>query len=112
MAIAQSRDGYIWIGTETVLIRFDGVSFVDRTPPFAADPSAREVYNLLAASDGTLWIATDAQLAYWRNGRATIVSAPGGIGWINQMLEDKEHRIWFAVTCPRKTQPVKTGVLS
>jgi len=31
-AIAQTRDGYLWIGTENGLIRFDGVRFVPWVP--------------------------------------------------------------------------------
>ena len=32
-AIAQTADGYLWIGTEAGLVRFDGVRFVPWTPP-------------------------------------------------------------------------------
>ena len=28
VAIAQTQDGYIWIGTQAGLVRFDGVRFV------------------------------------------------------------------------------------
>jgi signal transduction histidine kinase/ligand-binding sensor domain-containing protein len=106
MAIAQSRDGYIWIGTETGLLRFDGVSFTEWSSPFSNDLSGREIYTLMAASDGTLWIATDTQLAFWRNGKLTMVAAPGGIGRINEMLEDKEHRIWFAASRRTDKKPL------
>src|SRR3990170_991462 len=32
-AVAQTRDGFLWIGTQTGLIRFDGVRFVPWEPP-------------------------------------------------------------------------------
>jgi ligand-binding sensor domain-containing protein len=31
-AIAQTADGYLWIGTQTGLLRFDGIRFVPWTP--------------------------------------------------------------------------------
>jgi len=32
-AIAQTTDGYLWIGTQAGLLRFDGIRFVPWTPP-------------------------------------------------------------------------------
>ena len=33
MEMAQTADGYLWIGTRSGLVRFDGVRFVPFTPP-------------------------------------------------------------------------------
>jgi PAS domain S-box-containing protein len=56
-AIAQTADGYLWIGTEKGLIRFDGFSF---TPvSFTAPTTAANVpilQLLTDADDGKLWI--------------------------------------------------------
>jgi ligand-binding sensor domain-containing protein/signal transduction histidine kinase len=55
-AVAQTVDGYLWIGTERGLIRFDGLSF--RTFP-QATPTAfpiGAVQQLVADSQGDLWI--------------------------------------------------------
>ena len=58
-AIAQTPDGYLWIGTQEGLVRFDGTRFTlfDRrtTPEF----SANSVLALLADHDGTLWVGTN-----------------------------------------------------
>ena len=54
-AIAQDRDGYLWLGTDAGLIRFDGVRFVQvEEPPL----SAARIGALLSASDGSLWIGS------------------------------------------------------
>ena len=55
-AVAQTADGYLWIGTERGLIRFDGLSF--RTFPQAAPTafSIGAVQQLVADSQGDLWI--------------------------------------------------------
>ena len=68
--IVQTRDGYLWMGTEEGLARFDGVRFVvsDRqTAPALRSPF---VSSLFEGSDGTLWIGTyGGGLARLRNGR-------------------------------------------
>ena len=55
-AITQTADGYLWVGAEAGLVRFDGLAFklmqtADR-PPF----SLAQVLGLTAADDGSLWI--------------------------------------------------------
>jgi signal transduction histidine kinase/ligand-binding sensor domain-containing protein len=55
-AIAQTTDGYLWIGGEKGLVRFDGVTFRlvqhSTQTPFAAAP----VLGLVADNDGGLWV--------------------------------------------------------
>src|SRR5690349_13005450 len=54
-ALAQTTDGYLWLGTPTGLVRFDGVRFVPVVP---ADSSVRgrSASGLLATRDGALWV--------------------------------------------------------
>src|SRR5215469_8955744 len=54
--IAQTPDGYLWLGTEIGISRFDGVRNVPWQPP-APLPDA-QIRVLLAARDGTLWLGT------------------------------------------------------
>src|SRR5207247_9313274 len=54
--IAQTPDGYLWLGTEFGLLRFDGVRNVPWTPPEQRLPFSR-ISSLLVARDGTLWLA-------------------------------------------------------
>jgi ligand-binding sensor domain-containing protein/signal transduction histidine kinase len=55
-AIAQSSDGYLWIGTDKGLLRFDGLNF--HAFPRAVPGSAPigPVAGLQADSEGNLWI--------------------------------------------------------
>jgi len=61
-AIVQDRDGFVWIGTQDGLNRFDGYDFRvfkhDRTEPWTL--SQNHVWCLLADPDGGLWIGTQA----------------------------------------------------
>jgi signal transduction histidine kinase/ligand-binding sensor domain-containing protein len=55
-AIAQTPDGYLWIGAENGLVRFDGVSF--RLIEHANSPSLPpgHVLGLVVDSEGALWV--------------------------------------------------------
>ena len=57
-ALAQTPDGYLWVGTAKGLARFDGARFV-KVGVTGNDPRTESyITGLLAARDGTLWIAT------------------------------------------------------
>ena len=55
-AITQTTDGYLWIGTEAGLVRFDGVRFFTFTTPDGKPLYSPSIYSLLGARDGSLWI--------------------------------------------------------
>ena len=67
-AITQTTDGYLWIGTEAGLVRFDGRSFrlvKDDSHTF----TIREVRGLAADNDGGLWLRLrDRSILRYRNG--------------------------------------------
>jgi len=58
-ALLQTRDGFIWMGTEVGLVRFDGNSFgtFDRNSRPALP--ANDIRCLRESGDGALWIGTD-----------------------------------------------------
>jgi signal transduction histidine kinase/ligand-binding sensor domain-containing protein len=92
-AITQTADGYLWIGTEAGLVRFDGVSFVPWTPPNGeALPSSR-IHSLLGTSDGSLWIGTSRGLARWSKGE--LFTFPGGPAFVEAIVQDPEGTVWI-----------------
>src|SRR5262245_54730659 len=95
-AMAQTADGYIWIGTGAGLVKFDGVRFAPWTPPGQQTPFSAAVYSLLGASDGTLWIGTSTRLLSLKNNTVS-EHVRGGI---NAIIEDRQHRIWIARSRP------------
>jgi len=95
-AIAQTSDGYIWIGTGAGLVKYDGVRFAPWTAPGQPTPFSAMVLSLLAAADGTLWIGTETRLFSLKNN--TLSEHVGGR--INAIIEDRHHRIWVARSRP------------
>jgi signal transduction histidine kinase/ligand-binding sensor domain-containing protein len=65
-AIAQTSDGYLWLGTEDGLARFDGYEFTVFNKANGDLPS-NSITALAAAPDGSLWIGTADGLAQYRN---------------------------------------------
>jgi signal transduction histidine kinase/ligand-binding sensor domain-containing protein len=92
-AMAQTADGYLWLGSEYGLFRFDGVSFVPWQPREGEQLPARNISSLLAARDGTLWIGTFAGLASWHDGRLTRFDGLERV-FVTSLLEDRRGTVW------------------
>ena len=70
-AIAQTPDGYLWLGTSAGVVRYDGA----RLTPLPLRPG-HQLPNtaagaILPARDGSLWIGTLDGLVSWKNGELT-----------------------------------------
>ena len=66
-ALAQSADGYLWVGTSAGLARFDGARFLTYGPTRGL-PSM-PILELTALAGGGLWVKNEKGHAYWlRNG--------------------------------------------
>jgi ligand-binding sensor domain-containing protein/signal transduction histidine kinase len=91
-AMAQTPDGYLWLGAEFGLFRFDGIRSVPWQPPAGQHlPSAP--YSLLVTRDGTLWIGTFAGLVSWSGGKLKQYPEVGPV-FVTSLLEDREGTVW------------------
>ena len=90
--VAQTLDGYVWIGTQSGLLRFDGVRFVPLAQLTATPLPSKFVTALHGARDGSLWIATTQGLSHWHKNKLLDVS---GVSVANALLEDENGTIWF-----------------
>jgi len=96
-ALLQSRDGFVWLGTEAGLVRFDGTSFrlFERGSSVALPDN--DVCCLLEMPEGGMWIGTSEGLVQWDGGQVRVyttqdglpgnairgLAAPGGELWAN-----------------------------
>jgi ligand-binding sensor domain-containing protein/signal transduction histidine kinase len=95
-ALAQTRDGFVWLGTEVGLVRFDGNGFqvFDRNAwPMLP---GNDVRCLLAGKEGALWIGTSEGLARWKDGVVTAFSTHDGLpaNGIRGLAETRDGTLW------------------
>jgi len=55
-SIAQTADGYLWIGTSKGLVRFDGFSFVSVEKSNHQAAPISQALTLVSGADGALWV--------------------------------------------------------
>ena len=127
-AIAQTPDGYLWVGTYNGLARFDGARFVTFDPATKPALSQTRVQALFLDASGTLWINTfRGGLTSYRDGvfrnewpdqsqfdlHTTLVASTSNLvvfvtqfGEVLQRDPAKTNADWNAVMPPAGSRPI------
>jgi PAS domain S-box-containing protein len=100
-ALAQTSDGFLWLGGPDGLYRFDGVVFERYRPQSGGPLPVHTVSSLLALPNGDLWIGySSGGISLLRNGNATNYTAhegvPNGVIW--RFAKDREGTVWAATS--------------
>ena len=101
LALAQTQDGYLWLGTSNGLYRFDGVSFEQFRPLSGPILPPGPVRSLLALPNGDLWVGfDDGKISLLRNGTATNYTILDGVpsGRIRGLEQGREGTLWAATS--------------
>jgi signal transduction histidine kinase/ligand-binding sensor domain-containing protein len=77
-ALVQTRDGFIWLGTEAGLVRFDGISFLVLDQSSRPAIPSGDIRSLFETPDGTLWVGTADGLARLKDGAVARLGAHDG----------------------------------
>lgn len=97
-AIAQTPDGYLWLGTEEGLARFDGVRFTVFNKQNTPALRGNQISALLVDSRKNLWIGTDGGgLTRLTAGKFTTYMNRDGLanGSILSLYQDKAGTLWI-----------------
>jgi signal transduction histidine kinase/ligand-binding sensor domain-containing protein len=96
-ALAQSADGYLWIGSIGGLFRFDGVKFEEYKPQPGVELPSHSIYALMPTPDGGLWIAfRPHETGFLKGGSLTLFNRPEEVpdSPIHSFARDQDGRIW------------------
>jgi ligand-binding sensor domain-containing protein/signal transduction histidine kinase len=94
-ALAQTQDGYIWVGSDDGVARFDGIRFVSFG--LREGLPSGPVRTLFGDRQGTLWIGSaGGGLTSWKAGQFTTLTMRNGLpaDSITVLAEDDEGRLW------------------
>ena len=98
-ALAQTTDGYLWVGTTDGLLWFDGISFEQYQPEIGSLPAV-SVSALMAVPDGGLWVGfSRGGASFIRDRRVTNYSDSDGfpVSTVRCFARDRTGAIWAAV---------------
>jgi len=96
-AIIQTHDGYLWIGTQEGLARFDGLNFTvfdkKSTPAFKSN----DIRFLQEDRQNRLWISTSYGLVCLHNGQFTSFTESEGLpdNSVGPVVEDTNGNVWI-----------------
>jgi diguanylate cyclase (GGDEF)-like protein len=102
-SLAQTANGYLWLGTEEGLTRFDGVRFVTFTHHNSPGLASNYIATLATDRDGSLWVGTDSGLSHFEpsptalhGGTFTALTTHDGLtdNSIIALCEDNNGALW------------------
>lgn len=104
-SILQDQKGYIWLGTESGLSRFDGNQFVfyQKSNPLYPNFHASSINAICETNTNELWLGTENGVYIYNQVKDTFApflektsNNTGITSWITHIIQDKEKNIWIA----------------
>jgi PAS domain S-box-containing protein len=96
MVIAQGGDGYLWLGTEAGLVRFDGVSFTAYNTANSSGMRDNFINALLVDRENTVWGGTWVGGVFRLTGGKPATAPGSGGSRVNYLYQDRAGTIWAA----------------
>jgi len=97
-SMAQDQQGYLWLGTNEGLVRFDGIEFKVFPSADIAGLASGEMWSLYPARSGVLWLGTgNSGLIGLNNGVSTAYTERDGLPArnIRSIREDADGSLWI-----------------
>ena len=98
-SIGQTTDGFLWLGTQRGVVRFDGVRFTPLPDSGGVSMENLWVRDVLPDTKNGIWLATDgAGLLYLKDGVVTSFKSSEGFpsSGIHNLLLDRTGALWAA----------------
>jgi len=107
-AMLQTRDGYLWLGTQEGLVRFDGVQFTVFDRSNSAWMKSNYVQALLEDKDGALWVGTNGGgVTRWKDGTSQTTTTKQGLAGdqVTCLYQDAGEAIWIGTSAGLSRAP-------
>jgi ligand-binding sensor domain-containing protein len=100
LALAQTNDGFLWLGSETGLFRFDGTRFEAFKSPFGDQLLSTRISSLFAPESGGIWIGYEfGGFSFAYGGRVKNYAAEASSsGTVWEFAQGPDGTIWAATT--------------
>jgi signal transduction histidine kinase/ligand-binding sensor domain-containing protein len=95
-SMLQSRDGYLWLGTQEGLVRFDGIEFrtYDKTNSALVRNAVAVVHE---SRDGVIWVGTrEGGLTRFEGGESITFARSNGLSSdnVSAVASDSQGQLW------------------
>ncbi len=100
-ALCQTRDGYLWIGTQEGLVRYDGIRFSVFNKQNVPAMRSNVIASLLEDNSGALWIGTrGGGVLRLHEGTFICYSTQNGLSNddVTSLLQDRAGTIWIGTS--------------
>lgn len=99
-SIIQTKDGYIWFGTEEGFVKFDGFRFTVYNPDVIPEMKSSLVVTLMEDREGNLWVGTFDGLLKYTGKHSRLYTTKDGLinNMIRSLYEDESGRIWVGTS--------------
>jgi ligand-binding sensor domain-containing protein/AraC-like DNA-binding protein len=96
-SVTQTPDGYLWLGTSTGLVRYDGRKFDSFVIDDTLKPLERWVDQSLVDKQGVLWLTGNKGVTQYKNGRFKTFSTKDGLSGniVIDIAEDSYGNLWI-----------------
>jgi signal transduction histidine kinase/ligand-binding sensor domain-containing protein/CheY-like chemotaxis protein/HPt (histidine-containing phosphotransfer) domain-containing protein len=96
-ALARTPDGFLWVGTQEGLARFDGAKFTTFDTENEPALPNKIISVLFVDSAGRLWIGTRSGLAIFENGRFSRFDRVPGLqhAYVRAIAQGQSGRLWI-----------------
>lgn len=100
LAMVQTRDGFLWLGTYEGIACFDGIHFRLFDTLNTPEMNSNRIRAMIEDREGTLWIGTSAGLLRYKNGKFKNFSTRDGLSdnFVRCIFEDRYGSLWIGTT--------------
>lgn len=100
-AIVQTGDGYLWLGTQEGLVRFDGIRFSVFDKQNTPEIKGNWISCLFEDREGNLWIGTRGEgLNRFKDGKFSTYTTNEGLSnnTVYALYEDRDENLWIGTS--------------